>query len=84
MSKRQRAEDKCKRCAAPILWARCNGRPLPLDEEPNTVTGRYVLDEIEMTTFKLEAGMIERALQRGSDLYTNHLATCSSPKKEPK
>lgn len=82
MSRLQKAEKDCGRCGAPILWARSNGHPLPLDAEPNPATGRYVLDEVEMTTFKLEAGMIERALERSEKLYVNHLTHCAQSRKE--
>lgn len=80
MSKYQRAQDKCDRCGADILWARHHSRKLPLDAEPDQGNGRFVLDEVEMTTFKLEAGMIEKALHRGTKLYTNHLVRCSGSK----
>lgn len=80
MSKRQSAESQCPDCLAPILWARTssNGK-VALDMKPTPAgdkRGRWILDDLEMRTVKLEGEMLERARTRGRSLFSNHLETC--------
>lgn len=79
MSKRQTAEGQCDKCLAPILWARnsATGRPLPLDAKPHA-GGNFTLDELTMYCTKLELPMIERAVERGRTLFSNHMVTCEA------
>jgi hypothetical protein len=77
MSKRQSAESECDKCHAPILWARQAGGKIPLNAKPDR-TGNFVLDELTMYCTKLDLPMIERAIERGSSLFSNHLVTCEA------
>ncbi len=82
MSKRQTAESQCSACHARILWATnsASGRPLPLDIKPAR-SGQFILNELEMICTRLDLPMIERAIQNGRSLFSNHLVTCEKRKR---
>jgi hypothetical protein len=74
---------KCDKCPALIVWATSeNGARTPLDREPSNATGTLLLDERIMRFIKLDLPMIERAIERGQPLYSNHLATCEARRAE--
>ena len=78
MSKLQMAEAQCDRCYEAILWATnsATGNRVPLNARPDRLLGNFILDEITMYCTRLDLPLIERAIQRGRSLFSNHLVTC--------
>ena len=82
MSKRQRAESRCRACQADILWcAQSTGGRLPLNLEAEKITAAsvgpfYLLNEFEMICSRVGADVIEQVIANGRSLFTNHLVTC--------
>jgi len=83
MKRWAQAFGKCDKCKATIVWARSeNDARTPLDPEPDPNGGNLLLDTVTMRFVKLDVVMIERAIQRGDPLYSNHLITCEVRKAE--
>lgn len=83
MSKRLMAESKCPRgCGARILWAtQATGGQLPLNIKPEIITAAsrgpfYMLNELEMRCTRASTEVIELAIEKKRELWTNHLVTC--------
>lgn len=72
------ALSQCDRCGADILFAlyRGTGKQAPLDALPNPTEGRISLDVHAMTYIILKLPEVEKAIERGENLYTSHMATC--------
>jgi hypothetical protein len=78
----------CKDCQQEIIFARNreSGAKTPLDPRPDDNFGKLLLDHGSMTFVKLDAEMIQRAIERRAagqeaPLYANHLATCPKTKR---
>lgn len=74
----------CDDCGADIMFAvyTGTGNPAPIDVEPNQLEGRINVDLHAMTYIILKAPEVERAIERGDNLYTSHMATCPVKKEQ--
>jgi hypothetical protein len=76
----------CRRCKAPIVWARTeHGRTMPLDPEPVVggniaVTGALGVNLERLVRDELVAVVVPRAvlesLEPETELYRSHFASC--------
>lgn len=64
----------CSECGAPLRWEKTeNGRPIPLDAEPNP-KGNVVLRE--KTPTDTRACVLRKGEETNETRYTAHFATC--------
>jgi len=89
MSKRQTSESECRDCYASILWASQSiGGRIPLNIQPEKITAAsvgpfYMLNELDMISTRASTDVIERAIQNGRSLFTNHVVTCEKRAGQP-